>query len=173
MSWKSIVGKIAPILGTALGGPMAGTAVKFIADNLLGNPEATVEEIEAGILSASPEQLTKLKELDIQFKLAMKNLEIDVYELEYKDRDSARKLFNTNIWPQITLSALFVSGYFTILWLLLSGSTELPEGNTALFGMIGTIIGVLTAAIPQILNFWFGSSLGSKEKTQKMLGGGK
>ena len=111
-SWKEIVRNIAPTLGVALGGPMAGAATKFIADKMLGKPDATQAEIADVILGASPDQLTKLKELDHQFKLDMKNLEIDVYELEYKDRDSARKLFAVNIWPQITLSTVFVLGYF-------------------------------------------------------------
>jgi len=30
------------------------------------------------------------------------------------------------------------------------------------------ILGVLTAAIPMILQFWFGSSNGSKDKTAKL-----
>jgi hypothetical protein len=85
-SWKDIIRSIAPTIGTALGGPLAGTATKFIADKMLGKADATQEEIELAIIGASPEQLTKLKELDHQFKLEMKNLEIDVYELEYKDR---------------------------------------------------------------------------------------
>ena len=40
--------------------------------------------------------------------------------------------------------------------------------NQTMTGVFATILGVLTAAIPQILNFWFGSSVGSKEKTSGM-----
>jgi uncharacterized membrane protein YbhN (UPF0104 family) len=169
-SWKEIVRSIAPTLGTALGGPMAGAATKFIADKMLGKENATQDEIQEAILSASPEQLTKLKELDNQFKVNMKNLEIDVYELEYKDRDSARKLFAVNIWPQITLSTVFVLGYFGVLYFLMHGTGDVQSlvNNPTMIGVFTTILGVLTAAIPQILNFWFGSSLGSKEKTNSM-----
>ncbi|GLS27588.1 hypothetical protein [Marinibactrum halimedae] len=164
--WKEIVRKIAPTIGTALGGPMAGTATKFIADKLLGNPNANDSEIEEAILTASPDQLAKLKELDHQFKLDMKKLDIDLYELEYKDRDSARKLFEVNIWPQIVLSSIFVLGYFSVLFFLIKHPDSLSNSNPNLMGVFSTILGVLTAAIPQILNFWFGSSLGSKEKTK-------
>jgi membrane-bound ClpP family serine protease len=165
-SWKDIVRSIAPTLGTALGGPMAGAATKFIADKMLGKEEASQEEIQEAIISASPEQLVKLREIDNQFKLQMKNLQIDVYELEYKDRDSARKLFEVNIWPQIVLSALFVLGYFGVLYFLMhSGIDKNSMINNPVFT---TILGVLTAAIPQILGFWFGSSLGSKQKTGSM-----
>jgi hypothetical protein len=165
-SWKEIVRSIAPTLGTALGGPMAGAATKFIADKMLGKADASVDEIQEVILGASPEQLAKLKEIDNQFKLEMKHLEIDVYELEYKDRDSARKLFAVNIWPQITLSAIFVVGYFGVLYFLLH--KDIVATSMINNPVFTTILGVLTAAIPQILSFWFGSSLGSKEKTRGM-----
>jgi hypothetical protein len=165
-SWKEIVRSVAPTLGTALGGPMAGAATKFIADKMLGKADASTEEIQEAILGASPEQLTKLKEIDNQFKLDMKHLEIDVYELEYKDRDSARKLFAVNIWPQIILSAIFVIGYFGVLYFLLH--KDIVPTSMINNPVFTTILGVLTAAIPQILSFWFGSSLGSKEKTSGM-----
>lgn len=165
-SWKEIVRNVAPVIGTALGGPMAGTATKFIAEKMLGKPEATESEIEDAILGATPEKLTELRKIDADFKLSMKQLDIDVYELEYKDRDSARKLFEINVWPQIILSGIFVVGYFVIMVLLLTFSDKLPAENSALLGVFTTVLGVLTAAIPQILNFWFGSSLGSKEKTR-------
>lgn len=164
-SWKSIVRSIAPTLGAALGGPMAGAATKFIADKMLGKPDASMGDIEAAILEASPEQLAKLKEIDVQFKLDMRKLDIDVYELEYKDRDSARKLFAVNIWPQIVLSTIFVAGYFGVLYFLMSHGSE---GSMLSNPVFTAVLGVLTAAIPQILSFWFGSSLGSKEKTQGM-----
>ena len=165
-SWKEIVRNVAPTIGTALGGPMAGAATKFIADKYLGKSEATDSEIEQAILTASPEQLTKLKDIDVKFKLDMKKLDIDIYELEYKDRDSARKLFEVNVWPQIVLSSVFVLGYFLVLFYLIKNPGSLSGTNANLLGVFTTILGVLTAAIPQILNFWFGSSLGSKEKTK-------
>lgn len=169
-SWKDIIRNIAPTLGVALGGPMAGVATKFIADKMLGKRSASEQDIQEFVTNASPEDLVKLKEIDHQFKIDMKNLEIDVYELEYKDRDSARKLFAVNIWPQITLSTVFVLGYFGVLYFLMHGTAD-PQSlvtNPTMMGVFTTILGVLTAAIPQILNFWFGSSLGSKEKTKGM-----
>jgi hypothetical protein len=42
-SWKDIIRSIAPTIGTALGGPLAGTATKFIADKMLGKADATQE----------------------------------------------------------------------------------------------------------------------------------
>ena len=165
MSWKDTVKAIAPTLGTALGGPLSGAAVKFIADKLLGDSTASIEEVEQFVIGSSAADMLKLKELDHEFKLEMKALEIDVFELEVKDKESARGLFKVNIWPQITLSAIFVVGYFGVLYFLLHQQESTSMLNNPVFT---TILGVLTAAVPQILGFWFGSSLGSKEKTNNM-----
>ena len=162
MNWQDVVKTVAPTLGTALGGPMAGAATKFIADKLLGNPNASEDEVETFMLGSSSADMLKLQELDKSFKLEMKKLKIDVFALEVKDRDSARGLYKINIWPQIVLSAMFILGYFTIVYLLFSGGVDIKD---SIRDVSNVLLGVMTAAIPQILNFWFGSSLGSKEKT--------
>lgn len=43
--WKAIVKTVAPALGTALGGPLAGTAVKVLSEALLGHSDGKEEEI--------------------------------------------------------------------------------------------------------------------------------
>jgi hypothetical protein len=164
--WKKVVRSVAPTIGTAVGGPIGGVATKFIADALLGKPDATERDIEEAISNASPEMLAKLKRLDKEFETKMRELDIDVFALEVDDRKDARQMFKVNIWPQITLSGIFVAGYFGVLYILLSGGAMASMKNDALFGVFTTIIGVLTAAIPQILGFWFGSSMGSKEKNK-------
>ena len=165
--WKNIVRKIAPTLGTALGGPMAGTAVKFIADKVLGKPEASESEVAEFMLGASPDQLAELRRIDADFKVRMKEIGVDVFKLEVEDRKSARGLFSINIWPQIILSAIFIVGYFFILGMMLTGGIKVEESMRPIFM---TILGVLTASVPSIMQFWFGSSLGSKEKTAKLNG---
>ncbi len=34
--WKQVIKSIAPVLGTALGGPLAGTAIKVLGDAIIG-----------------------------------------------------------------------------------------------------------------------------------------
>lgn len=166
MSWKDIVKSIAPTLGTALGGPMGGAATKFLTDKLLGDAGADALDVESFVLGASPEQLASIKKLDHEFKLEMKALDIDVDALEVKDKESARGLYKVNMWPQITLSAVFVAGYFSVLFLLIGGGAG--TGSMINNPVFTTILGVMIGAMPQILGFWFGSSLGSKEKTNTL-----
>lgn len=163
--WKKIVGSLAPTLATALGGPMYGTAVKFLSTQLLGKDNAKENEIEAAILGATPDQLAKLREIDNDFAAKMRELDIDVYRLEIEDRASARKLFEINIWPQIILTTIFTVGYFALMFCLFGGSFQITE---SIRDMCNILLGVMTAGVIKILDFWFGSSSGSKEKTAKL-----
>ena len=67
MSLASVLEGIAPALATALGGPLAGAAVSFLASKLGVDP-ALVEQTVAGM---TPSDLVKMKELDDSFKIEM------------------------------------------------------------------------------------------------------
>lgn len=162
--WRSIVGTLAPTIATALGGPLAGTATKFLSNALLGNDDATEHDLEAAILGATPDQLAELRKIDNSFKLEMKRIDVDVYALEVDDRKNARDMAKTNMLPQIILSTIFIGGYFMIVWMLFSGQVIIDE---SIRDMSNILLGVLTANIPSIMQFWFGSSHGSKQKTKR------
>ena len=74
------------------------------------------------------------------------------------------------MWPQVFFSVLFVCGYFATGYFLVRPETIAAlDKSQWIQGVLTTILGVLTAAIPQILGFWFGSSTGSKEKTRELI----
>jgi len=169
MDWKDVIKNIAPVIATGFGGPIAGTATKFLAERFLGDPDATEAELSKAILGATPEQLAQLKIIDNDFAVKMAELKIDVYALEVKDRDSARGLAKVNMRPQIILSMIFIGGYFALVFMLFSGEVKITED---IRDMSNILLGVLTASIPAIMQFWFGSSSGSKDKSAYM-GNGK
>lgn len=158
--WKKILGAIAPKLATAVGGPFAGMATKFIAAKLLGNESASEIELAEAIENASPAQLAQLKGIEAEFKTEMRRLGIEEYGLEIEDRKSARGMKNQI--PQIILGCVFVSLYAGLLLGLLTDFLVIPEGQSAL---LNVLLGILTAGISQVLNYFFGSSSGSKDKT--------
>ena len=63
MDWKALVKTVAPVLGTALGGPLGGAATKFLTGKLLGDENASEQELADFIGGASPEQLLQIKQL--------------------------------------------------------------------------------------------------------------
>ena len=140
---------------------MAGTAVKVLAESLLGNPDATERVVADFILTANPEQLVQMKQIDRDFEIRMEELGIKLEDIKAKDRHSARELAKYNMWPQIILSAIYTTGYIYILAAFLSGDVEIPGSLKSEFNLI---LGVLTAGMANIMQFWFGSSSGSKQK---------
>lgn len=165
MDWKALIKSVAPVLGTALGGPLVGTAVKFIGEAVFGNPDMSESDLAAAIASASPEQLLKLRQSDNEFKVKMKELDVDVFRLEVSDRNSARQMAMTNMRPQIILSTIYTLGYFGCIYVVMSGDLKIPAD---IMTLASGLIGVMTAAQIKIMDFWFGSSYGSKEKTALM-----
>jgi hypothetical protein len=161
-NWRKLVGTVAPGLATVLGGPLAGMAVKAISTGLLGKPDAGEADIEAALATATPADLLKLKEIEQTFILDMRKLDIDVFALEVDDRKSARSLYAVNYWPQITLSGLFIGGYFTILGLYITGKVVIPADVK---DTVTVLIGIMSASVTATMAFWFGSSFGSREKT--------
>lgn len=160
---KKLLAGIAPTLGTALGGPFGGVAMKFLADKFTGGDTGSVEDF---LLASNPETLQKLKMAELEFKREMKKLDIDLEEIAYKDRDSARELaVKRGLLPQIILSAIYTAGYFGVMYMFMTGKISVPPESKVMFG---GLLGVLSTAQIQIMNFFFGSSAGSKAKTDAM-----
>jgi len=159
-----LLSQVAPTIATALGGPLAGMAVKTLSNVLLGHENGTAEDVAGAIQSATPEQLTEIKKIDADFKVRMKELDIDLERISSGDRDSARKMqMQTNDWIPRILALLITVGFFGILvWMLVKGMPS--TGTEALLMMLGA----LGTAWTGVVNFYYGSSAGSKAKTDAM-----
>jgi hypothetical protein len=163
MNWKSIVKSIAPVLGTALGGPMAGGAIKMLSTALLGNEKANEQELESFILGANPDQLLQIKQLDADFKLKMEELGVDVFKLEVEDRDSARKNNKDSNMPAILcllLTAMVAGGLAALLIMVIP-----PDNANIIYMIFGQILTAWTASIA----YWVGTTKSSSDKN-KVLG---
>ena len=165
---KGILGTVAPMLGTALGGPLGGLAGKMVQDAL----GVDTEQQAIAMLESDPEALVKIKTAEIDFEKRMAELGIEEEKLHAQDRASARKLAEAKgTGFQMLLSALFISGYFLLVYYFFTGMLTTDLGEWAR-GQLGILIGILTAAVPQILAYWFGSSSGSKQKTDALIHNG-
>ena len=159
-----LLGQIAPTIATALGGPLAGIAVKTLSSVLFGHENGSEEEISAAMANASPDQLAALKKIDADFKAHMKELDIDLERIAAGDRDSARQMQrDTRDWVPKVLAVVITLGFFGILiWMLLNGMPK--TGTEALLMMLGA----LGTAWTGVVNFYYGSSAGSKAKTDAL-----
>lgn len=152
--------QVAPTLATALGGPLAGLAVKTISDAVLGKPDGTSDQIAEALSVATPDTLAKLKQIDADFKVEMKRLDIDLAQIDMADRDSARRreVETKDMTPKV-LAATVIIGFFTVLSLLAVHGTP-TRGADAVMIMVGA----LGAAFTAIIGYYYGSSAGSAEK---------
>jgi hypothetical protein len=161
----AVLKQIAPTVLAGMSGP-AAPLVLGLAKSFLGDDAAAPGGLERVLEAAlgSPEGIAKIQELELEAKKLEANTGIRFAELEVEDRKDARALAAmTSIIPQSVLSAFYTFGYFWAMWLYLTGRVVMlaPEQNA----MVTTLVGALTAVQIQILNFWFGSSSGSKDKT--------
>ena len=169
------LGVAAPTLGTALGTPLAGAAMSKVSEVLLGKPDGSEAELTHAMNNMTPAQVVELRTADQAFELDLKEKGIKLEELHVKDRERASGMFKVDQTPQKVISYVYISGYFlmfvSLITVVLMGILpKEPDPVLMIFlGMISTLIGVLTTAVPQILTFWFGSSSGSKDKTGGML----
>lgn len=159
--WKTIVGTVAPTLASALGGPLAGVAVKTLASQLLNKPDATDQEVEAAITGADPQTLLKLKEIDAEFKKTMVDAGIKIEQIAADDRANARsrEIQVRDFTPAILAYAITVGFFGTLGFMLIHGKPE--TGGDALLVMLGS----LGTAWAGVIAYYFGSSSGSKDKT--------
>ena len=152
---KNIVGAVAPTLGTALGGPMAGMAGNMIAE-VLGVPN-NPKAIEKGIAEATPEQMLELKKAEQAFEVQMKELDVDVFKLETQDKQDARNKFSKD-WTARIMGIATVGGFLGYIFLV---TLQPPEQNSG--ALINLVLGYLGGLASAVISFYFGASNSTKD----------
>ena len=155
----SMVKGFAPGIATVLGGPLAGMAVSALSKQL-----GVKDEVDAVMkaIAADPEAEAKIKQL-----------EHDKFKAILADKNSAREremaiasstnapLLNKIVTPALALGVVSLS--FLLFAVLIFVEVK-PEAKDILI----YILGVLSAAVTQILSYYFGSSMGSKDKGDQL-----
>jgi len=155
MEWLT---QIAPGIATALGGPLAGIAVSAIS-KALGIDEKEVQKtIESGKLSA--DQLTSLKQAEIELQSKAQELGLNFEKLAVDDRKSAREMqMSTKSFVPALLAILVICAWVLIQYFLLTHviAQEMRE-------LVARILGTLDASLLLVLQYYFGGSSDSRAK---------
>lgn len=165
MDWFSTIKTVAPTVAAALGGPLAGEAVTALIGIVGGTGQEDVRKaIESGRLTA--EQISQLRQLELQFQENERERGFKYAELAFKDRDSSRQ---ANVAGG-TQKALF---WLSVVLLVLCLGTEvtvlvkgLPQSASEL--VVGRVLGLLDAIAMTVLAYWYGTSSSSAVKTEIM-----
>lgn len=147
---KGIIGGLAPTLGTALGGPVGGAAAGMIAEVLGCDPAP--QKIERALQQATPEQIAEIKKAELKFEAKMKELDVDIYALETKDIQDARKNFSRDWTARVIglIMVMFFCGYVGLITMLP------PEQNS--MELTNLVMGYLGGLVSAVVSFYFGSS---------------
>lgn len=150
---------VAPTAATMLGGPLAGIATKFLCDKL-GVQPGDEEALVAAVKGITPEQITQLKQMDVDLQKFLKQNEIDLEKIAAGDRADARQLLvqTKSVIPAV-LSIGITFGYFAILVLMLKGELKIGDSQALLL-----MLGALGTSFGMVIQFWFGTSHSSANK---------
>jgi hypothetical protein len=161
MDWKALINGIAPTVATALGGPLAGLAVEAIG-KAIGMDDPTIDKVQDAFASGklTGDQIVQLKLAEQNLIVRMEELSISREQLEYGDRDSARKresAVKDNV--NRNLAYLVIGSFMALVGATLLGYARVESA------LAGTLVGYLSAKAEQVLAYYFGSTRGSAEKT--------
>lgn len=170
---KTIAG-LAPTVAAALGGPLAGAAVAAIG-NALGMSEPTKEGIAKAFTDGmiKPEDMVKIKQLELEFKAHESDMGFKYAELAYKqdalatdDRKSAR---TANVAGGTQMPLFYLSLFLLAITLgceiavLFNGY---PPTTSEM--VVGRILGLMDAVAMMVLVYWYGSNKDSARKTDML-----
>jgi len=164
MNWIDVLKSLAPTVASAALGPLGGMAVSALG-KVFGVDNATQQDV-AKIFQDNqlkPEDLAKLRQLEIEFKQHEMDNGFKFAELEFKDRDSARNMaIQTHSITPSLLTWLIVLITLTAEGLLLFHA--MPANADPI--IIGRVLGTMDSALIMVLGFWFGSNSNSQRKTE-------
>lgn len=178
MEWKDVgntIGKVAPMLGALLAPVTGGASVAIgaLVSSALG-VENTPEAVSKAI-SENPDALIKLKELEFKENDNLRQQVLELAKLENKKYDKAHETYQTknemadNIASQIINRNLPI---IAILVIMNVGLVYYMQDHASLIAIASNIIGVAIGNLfnerQAIVNFFFGSSMGSKQKDDQI-----
>ena len=167
--WRGFVSNLAPVLGTALGGPLAGAAVKVLAGAVLGTENASEADLANALTSGqlSGEQIVAIKEAEQRFELQMRSMEIDVMKINQAAEDAvlrdvqdarARQVATRDYMPQV-IFFLFLVIYVAEVGMFFFG--KMPE-DEYVRALMTRAFGTVEAGVVGAVAYFIGSSRGSK-----------
>ena len=169
MDWMGTLKQLAPTVASALLGPLGGVAASAVGE-LLGIPDATQEAIANAFQKGqlTPEQISSLKQLEMQYQDNEKErgfkyaeLEFKTNELVVKDRASAREMqVATHSKMPAVITIMVTIGFFGVLAALLMN--PLTSANEIVLVMVGQLSAVWGACVAFYVSTTFNSAFKTK-----------
>jgi hypothetical protein len=175
MSWTdalNVVERLAPAIATGLGTPLLGGAVAAL-ENVFGltpkdNASITDRQnsLAVAIAGATPEQLAAMRRADQDYMVRMTEAGFKDTEalaaLAVQDRVSARQMqMSTQAVIPAILAIVVTLGFFGTLAMMMFHIMPTDAHDSMML-----MLGALGASWGAVVQFYFGSSAGSADKTR-------
>ncbi|MEM9233422.1 MAG: hypothetical protein AAGA69_04195 [Pseudomonadota bacterium] len=160
------IGGFAPTLAGALGGPLAGAAVAAVSKAVTGEESAPAGAILEAVIGRDPKALAALRTAELDFRKAVLEAQNESRRIAASDRADARE--REKVLKDVTPALLgfgVIGGFFFVMASMLW--RELPAEADTEFSILLGALATMTAAV---VNYYFGSSADSAEKTRVMGG---
>lgn len=142
-----------------------------IAENLTGQKRA--EAVAA--IERDPQLALQFQQLVVSRELEFERMALRRDELEIEDKKSARAahagnqgVFRLGIAMLVVFAAVVAASLYGAYQMLVGGVRVDASMFAAVSGFVGTLIGYVSAKADQVISYFFGSSIGSKQKTDAM-----
>jgi len=167
-----LVAEYAPLLGTAIGGPAGGAIgglISVVANTfgLKGKDASNPAKIMKAI-RADPEAAIKLQKIQNDHEEALARINLESDEAYLRDRQSARsrevemtKATGKRDINLYILAWVVVLGFLGLCAILIFRPLPVGTSQNILFMLFGGMISAFSA----VMQYFFGSSKGSQEKT--------
>jgi hypothetical protein len=164
--------------------PLLSNGLGLVANAVMAKGQEWVEQ-KTGVKLApnmSPEQVAQLKQAEMEheeelmrLKLEENKLDLEELSMRLKDVGSARErevqiatskdapLLNKIVTPLLALSLLMLT--FILFGVVMFDNTPVESSRK---DILIYILGVLSAISTQIVSYYFGSSQGSKDKSEAL-----
>ena len=165
---KRAVARNAPKIAEAIGGPLAGSAIEALSRAIFGDEAVDENQLSEAVENATPAQLLAIREAELAFRAELARIALDGKRIDAADRANARERQKAmGDWTSSVLGALIIGGFFIVLAAMIW--RKLPANAETEFSIKLGALATMTAAV---VNYFFGSSAGSREKTRLLSGVG-
>jgi hypothetical protein len=166
---KAVIAAVAPTIGTALGGPFGALAGAVLAKALGVDTKDAESAVTAAIATGDPEVLLKLKTAEQDFIIKLEELGIQRDKLAFDDLANARarEVSLRDSTPK-QLAWMIIGGFLVVsaaqLIAMIGWAEQVNKIPSQGWLLIGNISGYLANEAKQAAAYYFGSTIGSKEK---------
>lgn len=159
MNWSDLGKKVAdfaPLLGSALG--PVGAGVGALISSEFGT-ENTPDAINS-FITGNPEAQVKLREIELTHKSQLQKIKLETLQAELSDKANARQAHRQSKMPaylSIGLTVLIAALVFLLFYV------DVPSGSREVLFML---LGVVVKEWGSAMQFWFGTTRSSEDKTR-------